>query len=174
MSDDETAVLIGAPNDAAPAAESGSAYLFKLDNFKDLWAESGQLLASDGKGGAKFGTAVRLVGDTALVGATRGGNPGATYVFSGFVIDDCNDNGVADVCDVIDGSSRDINSDGVPDECMPPADLNGDGDVTVADLIIMIQNWGACAECPPACLGDLDGDCVVATDDLLMLVSVWE
>ena len=32
-------------------------------------------------------------------------------------VDDCNVNGVPDVCDIYDGTSEDCNSNGVPDEC---------------------------------------------------------
>ncbi len=38
---------------------------------------------------------------------------------------DCNQNGIPDSCDVIDGSSLDCNQDGIPDECQP--DCDGDG-----------------------------------------------
>jgi len=35
---------------------------------------------------------------------------------------DCNENGVLDYCDIVYGDSRDLNNDGVPDECVEPTD----------------------------------------------------
>ncbi len=55
-----------------------------------------------------------------------------------------------------------------------PADLDGDGSVGILDLLILLSNWGPCAEpCPPACLADLDGDCTVGILDLLTLLANW-
>jgi hypothetical protein len=48
-----------------------------------------------------------------------------------------------------------------------PADLNGDGNVSVEDLLILITSWGPCAGCP----ADLDGDGLVGVLDLLALVA---
>jgi hypothetical protein len=33
---------------------------------------------------------------------------------------DCNNNTVADACDIARGVSQDVNQDGIPDECQPP------------------------------------------------------
>jgi hypothetical protein len=54
------------------------------------------------------------------------------------------------------------------DDC--PADLNGDGLVNVADLLILFDNWGACND---DCTGDLNGDGVVNVADLLILFDNW-
>ncbi len=56
----------------------------------------------------------------------------------------------------------------------PTADLDGDGTVSTADLLILLSAWGPCDKpCLPACAGDLDGDCIVSTADLLTLLSQW-
>jgi hypothetical protein len=61
---------------------------------------------------------------------------------------DCNTNGIEDICDILSGASRDCNSNGVPDECDLDAgtstDLDGNG---VPD------------ECDPDCNGNgiIDG-----------------
>ncbi len=60
----ETA-LIGAPN--ALAAHQGTAFIFTRAGT--LWSEQAQLNANDGAADDGFGSAVALVGDTALVGA---------------------------------------------------------------------------------------------------------
>ncbi len=56
-----------------------------------------------------------------------GGNP----------ITDCNGNGVDDATDIANGTSDDVNSDGIPDECQLTrlcADTNNDGFVSPADF----------------------------------------
>ena len=50
-------------------------------------------------------------------------------------------------------------------------DLNGDGTVGSADLIIIFLNWGACGE---LCEGDLNGDGMVDVQDLTMVLFAWE
>ena len=53
-----------------------------------------------------------------------------------------------------------------------PGDLNGDGVVGVADLLILFAEWGPCADCDD-CPADLSGDCTVGIADLLILFSLW-
>jgi hypothetical protein len=50
-------------------------------------------------------------------------------------------------------------------EC--PEDLNGDGIVNTADLLILLGNWGNAGD------GDIDGNGVVGTPDLLLLLAAW-
>jgi hypothetical protein len=57
-------------------------------------------------------------------------------------------------------------------DCPRPADLNCDGVVDGADLLILLSNWGECAE-PENCPGDITGDGVVDGADLLALLSDW-
>jgi hypothetical protein len=49
------------------------------------------------------------------------------------------------------------------------ADLDGDGEVKVADLLILIGDWGPCSECD----SDLDNDGEVKIADLLILIGAW-
>jgi len=51
-------------------------------------------------------------------------------------------------------------------------DLNCDGVVDVSDLLLLLSNWGACAN-PSSCAADLNGDGVVDVTDLLMLLAAW-
>ncbi len=51
-------------------------------------------------------------------------------------------------------------------------DVNCDGSVGVADLLILLGSWGACGDCKD-CPADLDGDCVVGVPDLLILLGNW-
>jgi DNA-binding beta-propeller fold protein YncE len=55
-----------------------------------------------------------------------------------------------------------------------PGDLNGDGEINVLDLLVLLDAWG---ECPPPlggdCPADLNGDGVVDMLDLLILLDNW-
>ena len=54
------------------------------------------------------------------------------------------------------------------------ADMTGDGEVNVTDLLAMLNVWGACnVPCPPGCVGDLNNDCAVDSGDLLILLGAW-
>ncbi len=55
----------------------------------------------------------------------------------------------------------------------PPADLDGDGYVGIADFLLLLNAWGDCDSCPPSCSGDLDGDCTVGITDFLLLLAAW-
>jgi hypothetical protein len=48
-----------------------------------------------------------------------------------------------------------------------PWDLNGDGNVDVVDLLMVIASWGPCADCP----ADLNNDGLVNVVDLLALIA---
>ncbi len=52
------------------------------------------------------------------------------------------------------------------------ADLDGDCQVGVSDLLILLVNWGPCADCQD-CLADIDGNCTVGLSDLLILLANW-
>jgi len=88
--------------------------------------------------------------------------------------EDCNDNGILDLTDIIMGTSLDEDGDGRPDEC--PAvigpcagDVNGTGRVDTVDLALMIAAWGPCASCPE----DVDSDGTVGLFDLVALLATW-
>ena len=50
-----------------------------------------------------------------------------------------------------------------------PGDVDGDGDVDTADLLLLLGAWGDCPGCPE----DITGDGVVNTADLLLLLGNW-
>jgi hypothetical protein len=57
---------------------------------------------------------------------------------------DCNGNGIPDSCDIYYGTSEDLNNDGVPDECQCLGDIAGDGDiVNVHDVLALISHWNS-------------------------------
>jgi hypothetical protein len=53
-----------------------------------------------------------------------------------------------------------------------PGDMNGDGVVDGADLLILLSVWGDCEDCND-CPADLNDDCIVDGADLLILLSNW-
>lgn len=63
-----------------------------------------------------------------------------------------------------------------PQDPCCPADLDGDGDVGVKDLLFLLGSWGACPDCGNCgveCVADLNCDCSVGTEDLLILEGAW-
>ncbi len=79
-------VIIGAPRPTANNAGPGAAYVFvePPGGWADL-TQTAELSASDGTDGNDFGYSVSISGNTAIVGASQGGNggnpPGGAYVF---------------------------------------------------------------------------------------------
>ena len=53
-----------------------------------------------------------------------------------------------------------------------PGDINDDGVVGLADLLILLADWGPCADCDD-CPSDLNDDCTVGVADLLILLANW-
>lgn len=58
--------------------------------------------------------------------------------------------------------------------CGPQQDINGDGAVDVFDLVMLLQDWGACPGSQGGdCLADLDFNHVVDVFDLVELLTNW-
>jgi hypothetical protein len=78
-------------------------------------------------------------------------------------------------------SCADLNGDGQPDACdacradiAPPT--SGDGVVNVADLLAVINGWGACSPQPALCPADIappSGNGIVNVTDLLATINAW-
>ena len=91
-----------------------------------------------------------------------------TSVDIGGEIPDCNGNNQPDFCDLLNGTSFDCNSDGVPDECQ--ADCNGNGlhdDCDIAEGTSLDCNGnGVPDECEPDCDGNgVPDDCELEGND---------
>lgn len=56
-----------------------------------------------------------------------------------------------------------------------PGDVNADGTVSVADLLGVINGWGACPtpHAVSTCPADLDGNATAGVPDLLMVINDW-
>jgi hypothetical protein len=93
---------------------------------------------------------------------------------------DCNNDGVIDYGQILQGHLADTNTDGVPDVCqcatnpsLPaccPGDLDHDATVGGADIGLLLSNWGPCGS---ACLYDLNNDGKVNGGDLGLLLAAW-
>jgi hypothetical protein len=53
-----------------------------------------------------------------------------------------------------------------------PGDLNLDGVVDTADLLILFDAWGTCPA-DSCCIADLNGDCCVNTADMMIMYDNW-
>ena len=72
------------------------------------------------------------------------------------VFDDCNCNMIPDSDDISNGTSQDVNGNGIPDECEPcPGDANDDGVVDPLDSGFVLARFG----CP---VGTGDPNCDIA------------
>jgi hypothetical protein len=166
-------IIVGALNDDDFGPHSGSAYVFEKEGGD--WIERAKMLPADGKEGDQFGWSSAIDGETAVIGALMFYNdgPGAGYVFE---LDgpDCNENGICDPRDILEGTSCDINANGIPDECedLCTGDVNADGEVNVDDLDDLLGMWGPCPPEGP-CMADFICDGVINVSDLLVLLGHW-
>ena len=56
------------------------------------------------------------------------------------------------------------------DELVPcPGDINGDGSITVADILIVLSEFG----CTIGCSADVDADGSVTVSDVLVVLSLF-
>jgi len=55
------------------------------------------------------------------------------------------------------------------DELICESDITGDGSVNIADLLLVINQWGTCT----GCSADINADNVVNVNDLLLVVAAW-
>jgi hypothetical protein len=74
--------FVAAPRDDDAATDAGAVYVFERDAQTGAWIEAEKLTASDAEELDRFGTAVAVEGDIALVGAPLDeAQAGAVYVF---------------------------------------------------------------------------------------------
>lgn len=103
--------------------------------------------------------------------ATWQGNAIRSDVRSAATVTDSNFCGGEDD-DHIEGIWIDKGGNSFTTTCSTGADIDGDGLVNGADLLILLAYWGHCAS-GSECFGDLDGNNLVDGADLLVLLSEW-
>ena len=185
-------IVLGNKNFDSPGFNNdGTAFVFEHDG--SAWSKTHTLLASDGDDDHKFGHAVSCSNGVVMIGGDVANYAlgGSAYAFhlagpvdsdgDGIADDvdncdlpnpdqaDCNGNGIGDVCDLADGTSHDLNGNSVPDECECLGDVDSNGEVDVADLLLVIDEFGTTDGGP----ADITGDGVVGVEDLLALIDSW-
>ena len=94
---------------------------------------------------------------------------------NGYIIEwsaDCNDDGIVDYGQILDGTLVDTDQNGVPDWCDScTGDVNGDGTVDAADLGALLALWGTNANSSPRADANRDG--TVDAADLGLLLGYW-
>jgi hypothetical protein len=94
-----------------------------------------------------------------------------------FVIEwsaDCNNDGIVDYGQILDGQVADANDNGVPDMCETTSctgDVVRDGEVNGVDIAAVLSQWGTAGG--SSNIGDVDGDGVVSGPDLAFELSGW-
>ena len=87
---------------------------------------------------------------------------------------DCNNDGIVDKGQILQGQLPDINNNGIPDPCEQPtcrnADLLADRNVNGTDLGILLAQWGPNTQYT---ISDINSDGVVDGSDLGLLLSFW-
>lgn len=194
--DGDVAIISSYGNDDS-GEKSGSAYIFRYDTITSMWTEEAKLLPADGATGDMFGRQVVLNENVATVNALNGDglfpDSGSVYIFRYdglawneeielFATDNGMDNGFtiseSDGVVFVGASGDDYRGwstgsayifDSIDATCCP-ADTDGNGVVTVSDLLELLSAWGAC---PVPCPSDHNRDGFVNVTDLLKLLSNW-
>jgi hypothetical protein len=86
MVNTQTYALIGAPSDSTRAQNAGAVYVYRKASNNYSWEPLQKLYAADAAAGDRFGGAVSISGDIAVIGAryddnSKGRDAGAAYVF---------------------------------------------------------------------------------------------
>ncbi len=132
-------LLVGSVYHAGPGFATGAVYRFEW--VADQWVWRGKWLPLAGTDDCFFGSCIAINGAQAVVGAPREDTAGP---WSGAVY------------------VEQLHSD-----C--PADITGDVQVGVNDLLAVVDSWGPCDGCP----ADIDGTGHVGADDLLTVIADW-
>jgi len=90
-------------------------------------------------------------------------------------LSDCNQNGVLDMIDILDGTAADADDNGIIDTCEPTCfgDVDGDGMVGINEFMQVLADWGPCPRLPAPCESDYNRDGIVGINDLLIALSRW-
>lgn len=87
---------------------------------------------------------------------------------SGATLTDCNENGIQDACEILDGSEADVDENGIPDSCEIvdcDGDANADGAVDVNDISYVLFRLGN-QGIPSTVEGDVNCNGIVDVNDI--------
>ncbi|MFP8870811.1 MAG: lectin-like protein [Myxococcota bacterium] len=91
---------------------------------------------------------------------------------------DCNDDGIVDYGQILDGTFADQNENGIPDCCdvgvacgQCAGDITGNGAVDAADLGILLALWGTDGKSNPS--ADINQDGLINGGDIGLLLNFW-
>ncbi|MFM7807438.1 MAG: dockerin type I domain-containing protein, partial [Planctomycetota bacterium] len=101
----------------------------------------------------------------------------ARLEYTAAITEDCNANGLLDVCEVRDYPETDLNGNGICDACEGQrgspwcaGDLDSDGEVAASDIGMLLIRFGMSMPGDPA---DLDGDGEVSASDIGTLLLLF-
>lgn len=165
--EDGRLVVGSSPSSAGPSLAGADVFEF----IDDEWTRIAKLEPFGFEGGTGFGRTVDMSGGTILVGAELqdddGHFAGVAHLFPAGSTD-CNDNGIADHCDLAQGASTDWDANGTLDECETCAgDLNLSFTVNGADIALLLAQWDQ-----PG-FTDIDHDGTTGGADLALLLGAW-
>jgi hypothetical protein len=178
-------MVIGASRDDDNGDNSGSAYLYERDQ-NGFWLEVSKLTASDGQSEDKFGESVSISSEIVVIGAyaddDNGPFSGSAYIYERNSSGSWPEAAKLTPFDAPEfgwfGYSVSNSGDTVVVGTPTP---NHGGDsytfqlpegVGIADLLLLLQEWGDCAD-PASCPYDLDDSGDVDTADLQALIFAW-
>jgi hypothetical protein len=189
---DTPIIVVGAPFDDDNGTDSGSAYIFKMNQSGD-WIQIAKLLPDDGAAFDEFGYSVALNDTIAIVGSRRndvtGSNSGAVYVFgvdtgeqfekilpedgamsdefgNAVAINDSVDGQIAIVGAHLDDDNGTDSGSAYVFDASCPADFNGD---TVIDSLDYIAFLNAFTAGDPS--ADYNNDGVVDSKDFIAFLN---
>ena len=188
ISIDGDAIVVGASNaDVGGLSNKGAAYVYRFSNGS--WSQQTKLTDVAGDSSAQFGYSVSLKNDKILVGAIGdNGFDGTASIYNGeggswvhthtlmpsVGYDNADQLGFSVAIDGdislcgkwMNGVAHLYNFGDTTIPC--DGDLDGNGSVSVQDVLNMIGVWGSADP-----IADLDGNGTVAVSDLLILIANW-
>jgi hypothetical protein len=169
LSPDNRYLFLGAYSSDLDGAMSGAAWIYQ--RMEDTFAQPVRLACTNPHPGDFFGLAAEFDDASIYVGAPRldlaGPDGGGVFKFD---LADCDDSGVLDAWEIAAGDVADADGNGIPDACDGSSpDLNNDGIVNGGDIGIIMGAWGTDGSIG----GDIDGDGRVDGADLAHVLAGW-
>ena len=143
--------VVGSQYEGGNGYQTGAGYVYSYDYISSTWSEQAKLIASEADNSDRLGFSVAISGPNVLAGAINdndmGTKAGSAYFFNVDISDmdgdgvpdsldncpnhynpgqeDCDNDGVGDVCEIASGTQLDCNNNELPDDCEFMIDCNG-------------------------------------------------